>query len=114
MIKMTLTEFLLARIAEDEAEVREHQTTWGVETWSPGCVYANTEYRSMTIDPARVLAECEAKRQIVKEAKATRLAAEAFTGGSARLAVTYGIEVILRALAAVYADHADYLAEWAL
>ena len=80
---MTLTEFLLARIAEDEAAARRVAVVGSCE---PG-------YR-----PARVLAECEAKRRIVKTAEG------GLTSSSA--AVQF--------LAAVYSDHPDYRAEWAL
>lgn len=101
---MTLTEFLLARIAEDEAAARaatgaavfSHQTgSWQFETVSgPGyessIVFAVTDSGAKTQaadltaawegqergehiarwDPARVLAECEAKRRIVSHHQA--------------------------------------------
>jgi hypothetical protein len=82
---MTLTDFLLARIAEDEA------CADGLE-WDDGNPVHQT---------ARVLAECEAKRQIV-EACAEVLAydAEALP------------QDVLRFLALPYADHPDYREEW--
>jgi predicted NAD-dependent protein-ADP-ribosyltransferase YbiA (DUF1768 family) len=81
-----LTEFLLARIAEDEAAVGRHladasRTGWG-------------DY------PVRVLRECEAKREIIR---AFRLNDE---HGST------GLGTAIRLLAAVYAGHADYRDEW--
>lgn len=62
---MTLTEFLLARIAEDEATARM--------VWErPHFGYCNTQGDLSSLGdectcglPARVLAECEAKRAIV-------------------------------------------------
>jgi hypothetical protein len=82
---MTLTDFLLARIAEDEA------CADGLE-WDDGNPVHQT---------ARVLAECEAKRRIV-EACADVLAydAEALP------------QDVLRLLALPYADHPDYRQEW--
>lgn len=122
---MTLTDFLLARIAEDEAVAGEA---------TPGPWYADADYSTVTAapftsaraaydrdylagevdcwvipesmdssvgrhnlahiarhDPARVLAECEAKRRIVDESR-SRLA--------------------MRLVALPYADHPDYREEW--
>jgi hypothetical protein len=67
---MTLTEFLLARIAEDEAVAREV-----VSRYDPGffaaidaestMLWASPKDPAVSADPARVLAECAAKRRIV-------------------------------------------------
>jgi phytoene/squalene synthetase len=51
-------------------------------------------------DPARVLAECDAKRRIVAEADAGH-------GG-----YPDGVYFAVRALALPYADHPDYRPEW--
>ena len=59
---LTLTEFLLARIAEDEAEARKAGPMWRNE-WSAEDVDVTLHIERH--DPARVLAECEAKRRIV-------------------------------------------------
>jgi hypothetical protein len=85
---MTLIEFLLARIAEDEA---------GAE---------RADYIA-DFNPARVLAECESKRRIVDEC----------TGGLYwNVGCSEGhegnFENILALLAAVYADHPDYQPKW--
>jgi hypothetical protein len=97
---MTLTEFLLARIAEDEAVAR-----WGRLVDDP-----SDPDSGMTIlrwDHARLIAECESKRRIIDEC----------TGGL-KYDVSCGeghwgnFENILRILAAPYADHPDYLPKW--
>src|SRR4051812_20108777 len=85
---LTLTEFLLARIAEDEESAREATSgRWQVaESWAGPNAVLNDEGHPLAVcgatvegydkpatdaehiarhDPARVLAECEAKRRIV-------------------------------------------------
>lgn len=96
---MTLTDFLLVRIAEDESRAGEHHH---LICFAPG-VICNCAY------PARVLAECEAKRRIVSHCDLLIRGPEFghFTesdGDSGR--------TILRALALPYADHPDYREEW--
>lgn len=91
---MSLVEFLLARIGEDEARV-EFVRDFIPEHGDQG------EY----IDPARVLAECESKRSIIKR----------YMQASAHLDVADAdvpMVGMLRDLAAVYADHADYDEAW--
>lgn len=91
---MTLTEFLLARVAEDEVRSR---------VLRPG-------YPS----PARMLAECEAKRQIVELAtEQQKYDEERAAGWDAPYdpAWSYGGRT-LAALALPYADHPDFRDEW--
>lgn len=145
---MTLTEFLLARIAEDEADARtavgiapgddrtpsdwwvkeEHSMVYaghwvpvvetaersipngegdGVITWR---VPATLDHIARH-DPARVLAECEAKRRIVKEIEALR-GQRLAPPGSASLIMDYSLDRALRHLALPYADHPDYDDAW--
>jgi len=115
---MTLTEFLLARIAEDEAFARTAMgdgdgwwASWN-RPWDDG------QHRDLAVDgvrlatlptsidehvcrhdPARVLAECAAKRKIIAECRSTKTPV-----GYSYLTLTY--------LALPYADHPDYLPEW--
>ena len=90
---MTLTEFLLARIAEDRSR-SVHAT---------GCPYGlsggvdDCECR----EGQRNRAECEAKRLII-ELHGSQLTTDGRPYWSPEL----------RALAAVYADHPDYREEW--
>ena len=93
---LTLTGFLLARIAEDEAAAR-------ASGWDGPCYECQGASGGvMEFDPTRVLAECEAKRRIVA------LIREAQVRGMDEDHDPY----VLRALAAVYADHPDYRTEW--
>jgi len=107
---MTLTEFLLARIAEDEAS-------------APYAISSLTEAGSALVrySPARVLAECEAKRQIVEEHPIVR---HVFLGMTAEEGCErcnwnrdYGWDeggpcLTLRLIALPYAYHPDYRDEW--
>jgi hypothetical protein len=106
----TLADFLLARIAEDEADARRAAAADGLgPVWRAGTkwedmagIYANGgEVADMPDtdvaphiarwDPARVLAECDAKRRIVTEC---------------------GWVTVMALLALPYADHEDYRQEW--
>lgn len=95
---MTLTKFLVARIADDEeaADDLHEQDCSSVQDgsqWGPcDCSY-----------PARVLAECEAKRRIVGD---YQIPTVRFASGALVWADC------LRHLASVYADHPDYRDEW--
>jgi hypothetical protein len=86
----TLTDFLLARIAEDEAHCRMVLSRSGPWDAPP-------------ISPERVLAECEAKRRIVQGV--------GVYGGRGSDEAMYH-EVVLSFLALPYADHPDYREEW--
>lgn len=94
----TITEFLEARIAEDEQQAGICRELG----WSPAKKYGVT-----AVSPARVLAECAAKRAIIAAHKNQ----EDNDDDSAWIVAS---EVLLRALAAVYASHPDYRQEWAL
>jgi hypothetical protein len=99
---VTLTEFLLARIAEDEAIALAATFTDGGTVYTDNDERGPARLRHITRhDPARVLAECAAKRNIVR-----KFDCAAFTESSRPQ------EFLLRALAAVYADHPDYREEW--
>jgi hypothetical protein len=127
---LTLTEFLLARIAEDEQVARlAWPERWeqdgdrnAVQTAETGLrggyegLHMGVANMAMTVgsyrsearnaahvarhDPARVLAECEAKRRIVEREV------------NAANQTTYRRLFTLQDRAAVYADHPDYREEW--
>ena len=104
---MTLTDFLLARIAEDEAVAREAQAA-DIQT---------VMHKHMAQwNPARVLAECEAKRRIVNRENDRlreqwrRRVDEHRQTFDEWLQPPYG--ETLRDLASVYADHPDYDESW--
>lgn len=111
-----LTDFLLARIAEDEAFASEASCgPWEASRnrevlgGDPQRLIAHPRQATNARfirrhNPARVLAECEAKRRIVEEAT---LGAAPDTDLWAQVAWD-----VLRLLALPYADHADYREEW--
>lgn len=100
----TLTDFLLARIAEDEAEARK---AGSFTPWDR--TFERDNYGHLLVQPARVLAECEAKRRIVDlcEDNLRDLSA----GGTGRRQFSsYALQI----LALPYADHPDFREEWRL
>lgn len=88
----SLTEFLLARIAEDERAARAAGTA-SSGALAVALLPEPTRLHVMTWAPNRVLAECEAKRRIVT------------------LISSPGMQT-LRLLALPYEDHPDYQPEW--
>lgn len=109
-----LTEFLLARISEDEATARaaffEPDSEWDdpIEGKDTGWVKRESIVGDCGMDettaahmikwsPARVLVECEAKRTLL-------FLSEHGCGDD--------YERVQRALALPYADHPDYLPKW--
>jgi hypothetical protein len=105
----TLTDFLLARIAEDEERAKM------ARGWQTGSRHEGQPLDwSIHMDrwsPDRVLAECAAKRRTV-EAVHPVVEYESYEGPD-YYGGTEACETTLRALASVYADHPDYREEWA-
>lgn len=105
-----LTEFLLARIAEDEGVARAATLghdgrpvdafDWDYGPGSERDMTTAQDEAHRTWSPWRALAECEAKGRIVGQASNVE-----WGGYAVR-------DVILGHLAAVYADHPDYREEW--
>ena len=108
---LILAEFLLARIGEDEARAQRLEvhfewcrslsgTPWGaLGPLPPNC---DCGY------PARVLAECEAKRRIVERCERAIVEQGIYSeDGQSELA-----QDALSLLALPYADHSDYRPEW--
>lgn len=136
---MTITDFLLARIAEDEkmanaalgcrAYAQDYPTRAVMYSASGDALFEFDERQMREADhstlalaehfcswqPARVLAECKAKREIVELAEeATGLD---MTVDQDRLVGArdwpYVGDLILAHLAAAYASHPDYDPAWA-
>ena len=115
---LTLTEFLLARIAEDEAAAYKDQPwKWTDEHSKPIPDLEEVEFygawsgMSMSVPVKRFLAECEAKRRIVERLGPlldmfSREREEACGPEIERA------EDVLEALALPYADHPDFRDEW--
>lgn len=137
---LTLTAFLLARIEEDEAHATAAATAdrWWVDgpavnsgkhwVYETGEKFSRREIAEHIArhDPSRILAECTAKRAVLElhSSPLTDLAAgledlgepwESISGDSTGLSRDQFKEHrrTLRVLAAVYADHESYRAEWA-
>lgn len=114
----TLTDFLLARIAEDEEVARvacEHDPSSRAPIWTslrsgkPG-VCDHGPRGSVEMQPTRVLAECDAKRRIVRRCI---LSEQRSRDGNMVLAADYLASFEdCRDLALPYADHPDYREEW--
>jgi hypothetical protein len=120
---LTITEFLLARIAEDESVAlrlcpgrKARNGHWRVDSFMLASVLAMDPLAARHIarhDPARVLAECEAKRRIVEEHPDY-----GGYGESCARCAESSIDLApwpcptLRALASVWSDHPDYREEW--
>lgn len=124
---MTITEFLLARIEEDEANAQaasdwvangpEPRFPWfGSHGEVTGKRFGAALPHIAAMSPARVLAECAAKRAILLEN-------EGIVEGIERLSTALPMDLnqdpdahwrtaTLKHLAAVYQDHPDYRQEW--
>lgn len=120
MTEHPIVDFLLARIAEDEADAH-HVSRWA--TFIAGDGGLSGGYTSME---GRVLAECQAKRAII-EHEFDNIAeddaeygdgctVEELRAGACRdprvSKLAAGGDPILRDLALLYADHPDYRQEW--
>jgi hypothetical protein len=104
---MTITEFLLARIEEDEAYARDIP---GRSAFVP--MPADAEI--VVAYPGsydRMLAEAEAKRMIV-ELHDDGLKEQIERRDGSALGAGLMHDDVIRALASVYAAHPDYQAEW--
>ena len=105
----TATEFLLARIAEDEAMAERGGSHNG------GGTFANDNYGCLLVQPARVLAECEAKRAAIKAAWKDHCLIEGEWGGGqsqGAMSAKNDNPAVVEALASVYADHPDFQEAW--
>jgi hypothetical protein len=124
---MTLAEFLLARIAEDEAVYRKFEREWPSPHMDRDTTLTvDDEYAGIWIGPARVLAECDAKRRIVEAYRDERTRRDIYQADDARAveddeqvtrrrssaARTRGLEIAVELLALPYADHDDYDPSW--
>jgi hypothetical protein len=118
---MTLTEFLLARIAEDEAVAKEFDRELERDFGSPKAAALSSDlavigsgymdYPALSIDSTRVLAECEAKRRIVERFGVLigDRPPESSLDEDGWVLIAWET---LYDLASVYADHPDFREEW--
>ena len=113
-----LADFLLARIAEDEA-VAKRAVEDGAEylAYDNGSTGHDWLSESGEYDPARVLAECEAKRRIVGlHTGQHECVGEKYGDPQACIYVSPGFmhedDPTLRLLALPYAGHPEYDERW--
>lgn len=123
MTAFTLTEFLLARIAEDEAVAERAEGPYGIyaDTWwgQPSNMWSEDAGGALPdkmsraeadliarYDPSRVLAECAAKRRIVAHLNTVF---DHFEPDP----IAAHVGAALCALAQPYADHPDFNPDWA-
>jgi len=123
----TLTEFLMARIAEDEAQARdaiaERNRIFHNDPPGPDLTlesYPDAGVPFVAVGPERVLAECAAKRCIVElhqpepwKLDPTRLMCDGCSGVDDPYIDQIPFPCAnLKYLAEVYADHPDYDEAW--
>jgi hypothetical protein len=121
-----LDQFLLARIAEDKRVATDAAGAHGREDWIPADVPEDSGLAGAAAelvaryDPARVLAECAAKRKLVMACRDARPDL-AFLGTRPRGMADFPLApsgphqlaaFTLAVLAMPYADHPDYRDEW--
>jgi len=109
---MSIAEFVLSRVAEDEAVAE------GAGSFTPwDRTFDRDNYGCLLIQPARVLAQCKAHRAIVELADdATGLDMsvdnDRLVGRRDEVQEPYLGDIILRALAAIWSDHKDWREDW--
>jgi hypothetical protein len=113
-----LTNFLFARVSEDEAVARSaigHLVDIGAGHEDIAVLHHIDRWTS-----ERVLAECAAKRRVAEDYLGMREIAKNIArergdqDGEAMVArnIYAGLDMALRSLALPYADHPDFNAEW--
>ena len=113
---MTITEFLTARLDEDESIARMADT--GDEPAEAAPILPERQRHIDRWSPTQVLLDIAAKRTIVEtyEELGRVLAKASDSGRADEASVTRnlfaGLQVAVLAHAMVFADHPDYRAEW--
>jgi len=109
---MRIDEFVLARVAEDEVVARSAIADGeGARDWAG--TEGATDAHIARHDPARVLAECAAKRAILADHTPADDGRCGLCSDLYCVTPWDGICDVARPLAAVYADHPDYDPAWA-
>jgi hypothetical protein len=118
---LTLADFLLARIAEDEEAAKEENSLF-LRNHGPGALLRELDgyglhwMTSSVTTAAHVLAESEAKRRLIAFAEGTvasmDLQIQGEWGSGPILPEHDEALRMLRILALPYADHPDYREEW--
>jgi len=115
MSTLTITEFLEARIAEDEGLAKASIANYTPDEWDNPSRWANHYAADVefwdTHTPYRVLAECAAKRAVI-----SNVGPYSCSQAHPQFDVYHPdghLSPVIRAIAAVYASHPDYREEWA-
>ena len=126
---MTITEFIRARLDEEESAARgAYGNNWhdDVEDREKSWVCAEdmhlaeadhaTAHHMALHDPARVLREIAAKRSVLDMALTEQEAGDRYGAGFNEASEGWHDvqEHVLKQLASAHADHTDYQQEWAL
>ena len=115
MPEMTETEFLKARISEDErtAGAASDANLW---RWSQqGRMVIDDAGHMQRFTPARMLAECAAKREVIATYEGAVREAERLSGSSLSSLLRWtvsGLRDAVHILATVYRDHPDWDPDW--
>lgn len=108
-----LTEFLTARLTDKEGRARELEAAYARDEVRVGASVVNA---GALVIPARMLAECAAKRRIVelhvRSAKDGHICPSSRGDGTLWSFLDDPACDTLRLLALPYADHSDYREEW--
>lgn len=118
MASMTITEFILARVAEDEERAQFVARQIEGNNWTPHEPWRlswHDEYDLLCIEPSRALVECEAKRRIVELHDGSHeCSTYDHTGDIDNCTWCLNTEdcSTMRLLAAIWADHPDFREEW--
>ncbi|MGY1690788.1 DUF6221 family protein [Geodermatophilus sp. SYSU D01105] len=119
----SLDEFVLARIAEDKRIAAEAAAASGREEWDVGDASGSPQGAGEHVarfDPARVLAECAARRRLVLACRESRPDLR-FLGSRPQGLADFPLTptdqhqlaaLTLALLAMPYAQHHEYRAEW--
>jgi hypothetical protein len=100
MTTLTLAQFLLLRIEEDERQAVYALSRGSTGELDYGGQWYGVVAHAQRWTPDRVLAECEGRRRIVRLVEG-----QAWADLAAQ-------DIILQALARPYVDHPDWQAEW--
>lgn len=106
---MEITEFLQARIAEGEARARraaaEAADQWHLVATAAAARGVHGGWHVLDHAPARVLAECQGKREVIGLLQDS----ENFPAGDMGW---HYMKRVVATLALPYAEHPDFLPEW--
>lgn len=113
----TLTDFLLARIAEDKRDAREVHDVLACSAMEYGGITPNTCDCGW---PEQVAADCEAKRRIVEALVDAEAAVATYDNDDPLNPPSYwqewgnrhALRMAAELHAATYADHPDYNPDW--